>query len=121
MAEPLAGVTMGQQSEPVEDIFLAALERTQAEQRRAYLDAACAGDAALRERIEALLSAHADAGSFLEKPPEPLSARNQETAQANGPATEPDAADAPAPATPDPFGDFGAYRITGIIGGGGMG
>src|SRR5262245_2808589 len=108
---------MVQQSEPLEDIFLAALERPSAEERRAYLDAACADDAALRERIEALLSAHADAGSFLEKPPEPLAAQNQETAQAFGPATECDGTNAPAPpASPETFGDFGAYRITGIIG-----
>ncbi len=34
------------------DIFLAATERTPAE-RAAYLDEACAGDAALRQRVEA--------------------------------------------------------------------
>ncbi len=113
---------MVQQSEPLEDIFLAALERTSAEDRRAYLDAACAGDAALRERIEALLSAHYDAGSFLEKPPEPLTAQNQETAKAFSPATQCGATSAPAlPETPEPFANFGAYRIIGIIGQGGMG
>lgn len=113
---------MVQQLDPSEDIFLAALERTSAAERRAYLDAACAGDAALRERVEALLNAHDDAGSFLERPPEPLAAQNRETAAANGPKTtsglvEPQAL----PATSELFGDFGAYRITGIIGQGGMG
>ncbi len=46
------------------DIFLAALERTPAE-RAAYLDEACAGDAALRQRVEALLRAHDEPGAFL--------------------------------------------------------
>src|SRR5205823_399495 len=34
--------------------------------RAAYLDAACAGDADLRRRVEALFAAHAAAGNFLE-------------------------------------------------------
>ena len=77
------------------------------------------------ERIEALLIAHDDAGSFLERPPEPLllAGQNRETAAArDGPATEGGPTGA-APATPplELFGDFGAYRITGIIGQGGMG
>jgi len=113
---------MVQQSEPLEDIFLAALERTSAEERRAYLDAACAEDAALRERIEALLSAHEDAGSFLEKPPEPLAPQHQKTVAGRGQATESgDSAPPAPPAAGDLFGDFGAYRVTGIIGQGGMG
>lgn len=37
--------------------------------RAAYLDEACAGDAALRQRIEELLKAGEDAGGFLESPP----------------------------------------------------
>ena len=110
---------MVQQFEPLEEIFLAALERTSAEERRAYLDTTCAGDAALRERVEALLSAHADAGSFLEKPPEPLAPQHQKTVAGSGQATA--SGDSAPPATGDLFGDFGAYRVTGIIGQGGMG
>ena len=34
----------------------------------AYLDGACREDATLRERVEELLRAHGDAGSFLESP-----------------------------------------------------
>src|SRR2546430_5868205 len=101
------GVTMVQQSEPLEDIFLAALERGSAEERRAYLDAACAGDASLRERIEALLSAHADAGSFLEKPPAPLTPQNQQTAAGHGLTTEVAAEPTAPPEAPALFGDFG--------------
>jgi serine/threonine protein kinase len=117
-------VTMAQQSQALEDIFLAALERTSAE-RCAYLDKACGADAALRQRVEALLSAHEDAGSFLEKPAQPLtplSPPTQKTVAENAQATECDAAEPSPPArTTDLFGDFGAYRITGIIGQGGMG
>src|SRR5215831_16559924 len=46
------------------DIFLNALDRAPAD-RVAYLDVACGGDAALRQRVEALLRAHDDPGAFL--------------------------------------------------------
>ncbi len=51
-------------------VFNAALQLPE-EQRPAYLDEACAGDAALRLRIEALLRMHAEAGAFLEDPAPP--------------------------------------------------
>src|SRR5689334_25087409 len=37
-------------------------------ERAAYLDEACADDAALRQRVEAFLAAHVEAGAFLEGP-----------------------------------------------------
>src|SRR5260221_12157317 len=46
------------------DLFLEALERPRAE-RAAYLDDACGGDAALRQRGEALLRANDESGAFL--------------------------------------------------------
>ena len=49
-------------------IFLAALEKHDPAERTAYLAEACAGDAALRRQVEALLQAHAAAGSFLQQP-----------------------------------------------------
>src|SRR5262245_6071636 len=52
----------------VESVFAAALERASGPERAAYLDQACAGDPALRQRVEALLRAHAEAGPFLEPP-----------------------------------------------------
>jgi serine/threonine protein kinase/tetratricopeptide (TPR) repeat protein len=51
-----------------EELFAAALEKPAAE-RAAFLEQACAGAAALRGRVEALLCQHEQAGSFLEKPP----------------------------------------------------
>jgi serine/threonine protein kinase len=47
-------------------LFAEALEQADAAARTEYLDRACGGDAALRGRVEALLSAHAGAGRFLE-------------------------------------------------------
>src|ERR1041384_7917487 len=38
-------------------------------ERAAYLDEACAGDSALRQRIEELLEAGEEAGSFIQGPP----------------------------------------------------
>ena len=37
-------------------------------QRASYLDQVCASDGALRERVEAFLSSHLEAGAFLEEP-----------------------------------------------------
>jgi serine/threonine protein kinase len=48
-------------------IFIAALEKDDPAERVAYLDQAC-GDAALRQRIERLLAAHAAAGGILDRP-----------------------------------------------------
>jgi eukaryotic-like serine/threonine-protein kinase len=47
-------------------IFTGALDRDSGPQRAAYLDEACGGDAALRDRVEALLRAHEQLGGFLE-------------------------------------------------------
>ena len=49
-------------------IFLAALEIRDPAERRRYLETACAGDAALRSEVEALLAAHERDGEFLEVP-----------------------------------------------------
>jgi serine/threonine-protein kinase len=51
-----------------EAIFYAALEIRAAAQRSAYLDAACANQAALRNRIEALLRRHEEAAGPLDRP-----------------------------------------------------
>jgi serine/threonine-protein kinase len=51
-----------------ETVFAVALEQPGPAERAAYLDAACAGDAALRRRVEALLRAHEAASRFLEEP-----------------------------------------------------
>ena len=52
----------------VEGIFVEALGKTSADERRVFLDAACLADPQRRERVEALLRAYDDAGSFLQRP-----------------------------------------------------
>src|SRR6266496_4084304 len=49
-------------------IFIEALEKEDPAERAAFLDRACAGDAALRQRLERLLQRHQQAVSFLEAP-----------------------------------------------------
>lgn len=49
-------------------IFLAALEKPNAAERTAYLDAVCAADCALRRRVEQLLAAHEAAVGVLDHP-----------------------------------------------------
>src|SRR5689334_1853839 len=50
------------------DIFIAARHIASPEDRSGYLDEACGGDAALRARIDELLQAQDQAGSFLRHP-----------------------------------------------------
>ena len=50
-------------------IFSEALERETAEERAAYLDAACGDDQALRSKVEGLLKGYAKAGDFLQTGP----------------------------------------------------
>ena len=50
------------------ELFLAAYDIDNESMRRAYLDSACVGDAALRARVDRLLSREAAAGNFLEQP-----------------------------------------------------
>ena len=53
--------------ERVKAVFLAAVEQP-AVDRAAFLDRECAGDTELRQRVEALLAAHAATGNFLDRP-----------------------------------------------------
>jgi serine/threonine protein kinase/tetratricopeptide (TPR) repeat protein len=86
-------------------LFCGALERPSAEERAAYLDAACGKDVELRARVEALLRAHEQAGGFL-----------REKAEARGPGatTEGPIRDRPVP-------PIGPYKLLEEIGEGGMG
>jgi len=51
-----------------ESIFAEALDKRSPDELAAFLDGACASDAALRARVENLLKSHEHAGSFLRKP-----------------------------------------------------
>src|SRR3990172_11660089 len=59
---------MDQGKPRVDEIYLAAVEQPTDHERSAYLDQACAGDEELRQRVERLLRAQPNVGSFLESP-----------------------------------------------------
>src|SRR5437660_214092 len=71
-------------------IFMEALEKDTPARRSAYLEVACGGDAALRQRVEALLASHEQAGSFLDKPvPERLAEKRATPERAEESPEEP--------------------------------
>jgi serine/threonine protein kinase len=91
-------------SQDLESIFFAAAAKTCADERAHYLHTACAGDGLLLRRVEKMLHAHAEAGSFLEQPAvlisEPLE---------------------PAPSAEKAGSAIGPYQLLELIGEGGMG
>src|SRR5437773_76490 len=84
-------------------IFMMALEKSDPVERASYLAQACAGEAVLRQRVEVLLKAHDDPGSFMGAP-------------AAGPAATVDE-----PARECPGTVIGPYKLLQQIGEGGMG
>ena len=58
---------MSVEHERLKEILAEAAGKESPEAVAAYLEAACQGDSALRQQVEALLSAHARAGDFLEQ------------------------------------------------------
>jgi serine/threonine protein kinase/tetratricopeptide (TPR) repeat protein len=94
------------------DLFMAAVQIGDAAERAAYLDRACTGETALRQRVEALLAAFAQAGSFLQQPAgEP---RATSDVSPPGPSGGSDPAEGPGTV-------IGPYKLVEQIGEGGMG
>jgi serine/threonine protein kinase/tetratricopeptide (TPR) repeat protein len=87
------------------EIFIAALQKEDPDQRQAYLDEACAGQPGVRQQIESLLKLYQCAGSFLEQP----------AAESAAPAT----LGQPIPERPGM--QIGPYKLLQQIGEGGMG
>jgi WD40 repeat protein/serine/threonine protein kinase/tetratricopeptide (TPR) repeat protein len=94
---------MADKPKDIEAIYNAALKKSSGAERTAYLDAACGDDNVLRGRVEALIKAHEQAGSFLE-----ISAIDANVTidgpQMEGPGTK-----------------IGRYELLSLIGEGGMG
>src|SRR5262249_51338968 len=63
-----APTTGGATAMQEQSLFIEALEREDPAERSAFLERVCAGDPALRQRIERLLLRHQGAGTFLESP-----------------------------------------------------
>jgi len=94
-------------------IFAEALERTDPADRADYLDGACAGDAALRRRVEALLAAHDGAGRFLEPDATDVSdPASAATLEATGPSA-PEPRPPPEPATGEGTSDGTSTAVPG--------
>src|SRR6476620_4719062 len=88
------------------DIFIAALQIEDPEQRAAHLTAACANDAPLRARVEELLAAHERQESFfLDSPPVALADLPSSDASIHQPLGS----------------QIGPYKLLQMIGEGGMG
>src|SRR5437773_8629601 len=100
-------MSSGDRSE--DEIFEAALQQATREKRATYLNEACGDDARLRERVEALLNAHDQAGEFLEQPPAGVSAKTFVVTTAMVPVTE------------GPGDRIGRYKLRENLGEGGCG
>jgi len=83
--------------------MIGALERP-AESRAVFLDDACAGDADLRAEVESLLASHEEAGEFIEDSAIDSLADYVDSTEELPPETR-----------------VGLYRLTSVIGEGGMG
>src|SRR5689334_6729093 len=86
------------------DLFIAALQKDDAHQRRDYLREVCGTNRALLERVEGLLRVYEDADSFLESPPSPPTLTVESPSLPEGPGTV-----------------IGPYKLLEAIGEGGMG
>ena len=98
------------------EIFLAALEIEQPDERLEYLDEACQGDRQLRQRLISLLRSSELAGDFMESPASALMAVEAIVEQRMATSE----IETPVP-TAIKSGVLGAYRILREIGRGGMG
>jgi tetratricopeptide (TPR) repeat protein len=86
----------------VKEIFLAAVEVPDAAERDAYVGEACGQDEALRRQVDALLGKHAQAGSFLESPVQPVATVDEAAREQTGTV-------------------IGPYKLIEQVGEGGMG
>ena len=100
-----------QEYQRLTELFYAALE-TAPDQRAAFLDQVCDGDADLRRELESLLAAHEQRAAYTEKPPEDIAAGLYLAQQNNSAA----GAASLAPKT-----RIDRYEIRSLLGKGGMG
>ena len=107
--------SMGTRERGVKAVFDEAAEIDNLEARGAFLDRACAGDLELRRKVELLLEAYQNAGSFMERP-----AIEAAIARTPGPA-DLSPGEAARPLAEGPGTRIGPYKLLHRIGEGGMG
>ena len=110
----------------IQDVFLAAVAIADVADRAKFLDGACDGDAELRSRVEALLRAHDQPDSLLDRPavapPDPDSTATCTIGHEGGAATGEAALGFLAPPSrPDSLGRLGHYEVLQVLGRGGFG
>ena len=103
----------------VDTIFAHALQIKDDPARGRYLDEACAGDLAFRQRVESLLAAHEEAASFLENPAKAI--LEETLAPEESPPGTPRPPSMYRPIIEGPGTVVGRYKLLQQIGEGGMG
>src|SRR5260221_3239391 len=92
----------------VETLLSEAVEIISPMDRQAFIERSCAGDPAVKERVERMIADHFQAGSFLERPASPFDAHATGTFAASSLDDKPGTM-------------IGPYKLLGQIGEGGMG
>jgi formylglycine-generating enzyme required for sulfatase activity/serine/threonine protein kinase len=116
----------------VEELFFAAQQIANPDERRAWLEAACAEDQVLRSRVEALLGAAAEASQFLNRPAVELAGSAADVTQGfDGSSVTPSRVRRPKngdelsflqpTSRADSLGRLGHYEVLEVIGQGGFG
>jgi serine/threonine protein kinase len=110
----------------IKAIFLAALDKMGGvAERAAYLDEACAGNAALRERVDALLQAHDRPDRLLDQPAAGHLVAGADVTNPKMQEQQPDASEAldflSPSQRPDSLGRLGHYEVLAVLGRGAMG
>jgi serine/threonine protein kinase/tetratricopeptide (TPR) repeat protein len=114
---------MSAEAKQAKEIFLAAVDKATPAERAAYLDQACSGDPALRQRVEGLLQAHDEPGTFLRGARAPIGTASASPAEVAVDAlTEGEGRLNSAAVLLEEVGDrVGPYKLVQKLGEGGMG
>jgi WD40 repeat protein/serine/threonine protein kinase len=104
-----------------QNLFLAALEQEGAAARADFLDRECGDDAGLRRRIEALLNAHGQPDSLLDKPAVAIDSGPETVVAARPNTGEGLPAGLGPPGEPGSLGRLDHYEVLNVVGKGGMG